>query len=61
MNLDVLHGVRWRLLAPHHIDQPIDGDGLVPVQKQHRQDEPLLASTELNLAALVVVDPEGAE
>ena len=46
---------------PDGVDQPIDGDDLVPVKEQHRQDDPLLAPAELNLVALVVVDPKGAE
>ena len=61
VDLHVLHGIRRRPLVPDGVDQPIHGDDLVPVQEQRREDYPLLAPTEFNLAALVVVDPEGAE
>ena len=61
VDLNVLRGARRCLLSPHDVDQPIDGNHLVPLQQQHRQDDPLLAPAELNRAALAVVDLERPE
>jgi hypothetical protein len=56
VHLNVLDGIRRRTLSPKDVDQPIDGNDLIPVQQQHRENEPLLAAAKLNCAALFVVD-----
>jgi hypothetical protein len=61
MHLDVPGGIRQRTLAPYDVDQSIDRDDFVAVEEQHREDEALLASTELDRPAFVVVGLQGPE
>jgi hypothetical protein len=61
VNLNVLRGAGRRLPSPHNVDQPVDGNDLVPLQEQHRQDEALLAPAKLDRLALAVIDVERPE
>ena len=52
--------VGWRFLVPQRLDQRVDGDHLVGVEQQHRQQCALLRPPERELAP-VVADLQGSK
>ena len=55
-----LRGGRRRLLAPEPLDQPLDRDGRVGAQRQHREHRALLRASELE-RTVVQVYVDGAQ